>query len=104
MRSYTSMELDDEDKIDMAIPALGQPDYPYGLRLSFTERELVKLGVGPDDTAEVGDLFHFAAFAKVTSVSAHDAGDGMQRRVELQITMISCMENESTEFGDDDDA
>ena len=103
MRSYTSMELDDEDKLDRAIPQIAdKPDYPWGLRISLTESELQKLECDPGDEPEVGDLLHFAAFAKVTSFSKNDTGNGSERRVELQIVMMSCIEDESTEFEDDD--
>lgn len=101
MRSYVDLELDDEDKRDFAIPA-ETPDYPWGLRLCLTEAELKKLGCEPGDAPEVGDLLHFAAFAKVTSYSVNDTGSGSQRRVELQIVMMSCIENESAEFPDED--
>ena len=39
-----SMELDDEDKMDLAVPSMPQPDFPWGLKLCFTSAELEKLG------------------------------------------------------------
>lgn len=102
MRSYKSLELDDDDALDrmIAIPGGGNetPQFPYGMRLSMDEATLKALGVDDGDEPEVGDLLHFAAFARVTSYTKTDDGGGKTRRVELQIEMISCIENESTEF------
>ena len=103
MRHYVSLELDDDDKIDGTLegPKPVVPDYPWGLRISLTEAEMRKLGL--DDDPAVGDMLHFAAFAEVKHYSVNDSGDGAQRRVELQITMMSCIEDESTEFEDEDE-
>lgn len=99
LRQYVDMELDDDAKLDGGIvtPAGTRvPDYPYALRISLSATELQKLGI--DDDPKVGDLLHFAAFAEVTSYSSGDGEGGPHRRVELQIRMISCLENESTEM------
>ena len=99
MRNFVSMELDDEDKLDRSIVVSPTekktPDYPWGLRICLCESELKKLGITEDP--DVGDLLHFAAMAEVTSYTKSDTGNGPERRIELQITMISNMEDESTE-------
>lgn len=95
---YVDMELDDEDKADRALPVSGTtPDYPWGLRISFEQCCLRKLELDPKDVS-VGDLLHFAAFAKVTSVSDGEMG----ARIEAQIVSMSPVEDENTEFEDDD--
>lgn len=75
-------------------------NHPYGLRISLTERELVKLGIEKDDVPQIGDLIHFAAMAKLTHYS--DSEDG-GRRVELQIVDMLCWEDENQEGDEDDD-
>jgi hypothetical protein len=99
------MELSDEDKLDMmvgAIPCAGdQPDYPYGLRISLTERELEKLGLKPD--CDIGDIIDLRAFAEVTSVSTERRDGKDTARVELQIQRLA-LENEAGESTDPDDA
>jgi len=91
-----SMELADEDKLDAVqpIPMPDKPDFPYGLRISLTDKELTKLGVEAD--CEIGDYIDLRAFARVTSVSANETGDGKCCRVELQIEQLA-LENESAE-------
>jgi hypothetical protein len=93
------MELTDEDKIDEAIPSVGaRPDYPFGLRICLTHKELAKLGLEPD--CEVGDMIDLRAFARVTSVSITQADAQNMCRVELQIEQLS-VEDEDTEGGGD---
>lgn len=90
------MELDDEDKLDSSgpIPMPSKPDYPYGLRISLTHRELEKLGLEAD--CEVGDMIDIRCFATVTSVSKSEDGDGQRCCVELQIEKMA-VENEMEE-------
>lgn len=95
-----SMELDDEDKIDMAMPVCNvqtQPDYPWGLRITFTERELEKLGI--TEMPDLGDMIDLRCFARVTSVSATDTNDGKQCRIEMQIENVA-LEDEMDESED----
>jgi len=92
-----SMELDDEDQMDMAIPGPAgkaiQPQFPYGLRISLTEKELAKLGLDHKEAA-VGDYLEFRARACVTSVSESKTDGGTMARVELQIEeMCVCGED-----------
>lgn len=86
MRQMVSLELDDEDKLDAAMPIAmpSKPDYPYGLRISLTEKEFKKLKIDPAD-AIVGGIFHLHALARITSVSASDGESGQCCRVEAQI-------------------
>ena len=83
------MELDDEDKLDapQPYPMPTKPDYPYGLRISLTEKELKKLGLEMPE--KIGDMIDLRAFAVVTCMSQHDNGDGNCCRVELQIQKMS---------------
>lgn len=81
-------EEQDEDAAPCA------PMYPYGLCISLCDDELEKLDM--DDDVEVGDMFHFHALAKVTSVSRNATEDGERNRVELQITHMEA-ENEDAE-------
>lgn len=85
-RQMVSMELDDEDKLDAVtpMPMPDRPEFPYGLRISLTEKEFEKLGLDPAD-AEVGAIFHLHAMARVTCVNASDTPSGKCCRVEAQI-------------------
>ena len=93
------LELDDEDKLDAVMPIVmpSKPDYPYGLRITLTHKELEKLGL---ELPDVGDVIDLRAFATVTNVwcSSGDGGDCC--RVELQIEKIA-VENEMTEDEDE---
>ena len=98
-----SMELDDEDKMDLALPppVSEQPDYPWALKISLTDKELTKLGL-EDDLPDVGDYIHLGAMARVTSVSSN-ATDGQNCcRVELQIEMLA-VEEEPPDPSDEDE-
>ncbi len=89
-----SMELDDEDKLDFCAPIpCDTPDFPYGLRITFCEKELEKLGLG---LPEIGDMIDMRCFAVVTSVSEESTSGGQRQRVEMQIERISA-EAESEE-------
>ena len=85
MRQMVDMELDDDDKLDLAasIPIL-KPEYPCGLRISLTEKEFEKLGL--DHTvAEVGGMVHGHFMGRITSVSQDERNDEKCCRVEIQI-------------------
>lgn len=92
-----SMELDDEDKLDAVMPiAMAQkPDFPYGLRICLTEKELDKLDLDHAD-AIVGGLVHGHFLARITSVSAEEKDSGMTCRIELQIEDLA-IESEDEE-------
>ncbi len=89
------MELDDEDKMDMCcpMPMPSKPDYPYGLRICFSEKELKKLGL---PTPDIGDMVDMRAFGTVTSVSVEKREGEDTCRVEIQIEKIA-VEDEMTE-------
>lgn len=94
-----SMELDDEDKLDFTAPMpVDRPDYPYGLRICLTEKELGKLGL--DGDCEVGDMLDMRCFATVTSISKNDSGGGSSCRIELQIEKMA-VEDEMAEPEDE---
>lgn len=88
------MEMDDEDKYDFCAPiACSKPDYPYGLRITLSDKELKKLGLSNPD---IGDMLDMRCFATVTSCSVEKTDDGDRCRVELQIEKIA-VENEMDE-------
>ncbi len=94
------MELDDEDKLDWVNPTIKDaPDYPYGLRISLTEKEFKALGIDPSD-AFPGGIVHLHALARITSVNVNDGENGASCRVELQITDL-CIESEDEENSED---
>lgn len=68
------------------IPMPDRPDYPYGLRITFSEKELKRLGLG---VPEFGDMIDMRVFATVTSVSEDKTHSGETTRVEMQIEKIS---------------
>lgn len=92
-----SMEFDDEDKLDamLPIPMPDRPDYPYGLRICLTEKELEKLGI---DCAEacVGGTFYGHFMACITTVSSEKREDKDCCRIEAQITDLA-IESEDEE-------
>lgn len=91
-----SMELDDEAKLDACLPMpCALPDFPYGLRLSLTEKEFDKLGIDPA-AAMVGGICHGHFMARICSVSANEGSDGNTCRVELQIESLA-IESEDDE-------
>ncbi len=94
------MELSDEDKIDASMPIAmpSKPDYPYGLRISLTHKELEKLGLDAD--CDVGDMLDMRCFATVMSVSKSEDDGGSRCSVELQIEKMA-IEDEMDESEDD---
>lgn len=98
------LELSDDDKLDMALPCgPGEkpkgPDYPWGLRISLTEKELEKLDLDVKD-ADVGDLIDMRAFGVITCISQNDGDGGKCCRVEIQIQKLA-IEDELKEDEDD---
>lgn len=95
-----SMELDDEDKIDFCAPIAMpcKPDFPYGLRITLTEKEFEKLNLDPT-CAEVGGMIHGHFMGRITSVSADESKSGNTCRVEIQIEdlAIECEDDENKE-------
>lgn len=93
------MEMDDEDQFDSpAVPtSIGEkpkkPQYPYGLRISLTHKDMEKQDL---EMPMVGDTIDFRAFGVVTSVSASQSENYDDCRVEIQIQKLR-VENEDTE-------
>jgi hypothetical protein len=95
----TSMELDDEAKMDAAQPIamLDKPDYPYGLRICLCGDELEKLNLDPSD-AFIGGIIHGHFLATITSLSMSAGENYSDCRVELQITHLNVLsEDEENE-------
>ena len=108
---FVSLELDDEDKLDLGICCGPSPEYPepkklipqfpWGLRISLTQHEIDKLGLDTEEV-EVGCYLHLKAFACVTNVSSESMKDSRTgdvrnvMRVELQIEKIA-IEDEDEE-------
>ncbi len=82
------------------------PTYPWGLRITLTEKELEKLGIS-HEAATVGGMFHLHAMARITSVSEEDRADGLTCRVEAQIESMAVesedAENEEMDQAEDGD-
>ena len=98
-----SMELDDEDVLDMAtpipIPVKDRPRFPYGLRICLTHKELEKLGLEAD--CEIGDMIHIKAMGRVTSKNESENEDTSGAaeyncRIEIQIESMA-LEDETLE-------
>lgn len=63
-----------------------QPEYPYGLCIHLEKEQLEALGI--TDLPKVGEKMMVHANAYVKTVSAYDTKDGLDQRVELQITEL----------------
>ena len=114
---YTSMELDDEDKLDLGIccgpypeskePEKLIPQFPWGLRICFTAHELKRLELDPSDV-KAGDVIHMKVFARITNISTESmrhsrSGEIVNSdRVELQIEQIAA-EDEDNEDAEDNE-
>lgn len=72
-----------------------QPVFPYGLCINLDEDTIKKLGLDTED-CEVGSKIHLCCMAEVTDFGQRKMNDGVQRRIELQITDIA-FENEDEE-------
>ena len=99
-----SMELDDEEKLDTVLPMpMDKPDFPCGLRISLSEKELDKLGLDAPTVEHVGGVVHGHFLGRVTSVSM-DQRDGENCcRVEIQIEDLDIeSEDEENEAGEDE--
>lgn len=99
-----SMELEDEDKLDaaMPIPMNSKPDFPYGLQICLTDKELHKLGVDPAE-AEVGGYFVGCFIARITCISSNETEGSAHLRLEAQIEDL-CIEGAGDAKADDADA
>lgn len=102
LHSMTSMAFKEEDTKSLPFPiALNEkPDYPYGLRICLTEKELSKLDLDPS-SAEVGGIVHMHAIARITHVSHTDSPMGYDCRIEVQIEDL-CVESEDEENSEEE--
>jgi len=106
MRSFPAMvdlKRSDADKAEDAIkglcmPKSSEPDYDYGLNLTFNEETIEKLNL--DDDVSVGDFLHIHAFARVTGVHEDERDGKCNRRIELVLTHVASEDEESE--GEDD--
>lgn len=92
------LALTDDEKERMMAPmsAESRPDYPWGLCITLTEKELEKLDL--DDDVDVGDMIDLRAFGEVTGVHKSDGCC----RVEIQLQRMA-VENEMNEEQDGED-
>jgi hypothetical protein len=96
------LALSEEEQTDLRMPRGVQakadvPKYPYGTRLSLTEAEMSKLGLGSD--CDVDDKVVLRCVGTITSVSPNKRADGTNdARVEIQIEHMAVREDD-----DDDD-
>lgn len=71
-----------------------EPMYPAGLAICLTNAELDRLEL----SAEVGDVLHMVCLVKVTSVAKREGPSGEECRMEMQIIDVEVLENETTEY------
>jgi hypothetical protein len=102
MRQMTNMELDEDEKAETVAPiSMDRPCYPYGLKISLTEKEFEKLGLD-HSVAEVGGTVHGHFMGRVTSVSHDEKEEGECCRVEIQIEDLD-IESEDEENEDNEE-
>lgn len=97
-----SMKEDAADRDEMIpMATLPQaPDYPWGLRIRLTHKELAKLGLEAD--CDIGDLVDMRCMGEVTSVSKNETDGVASACVEIQI-MNMAIESEADEPTPGDD-
>lgn len=82
-RQMSSMEYDDEEKLDRLIgPEIEPPDYPDGLRFTMAKGDLGKICAG---NCAPGMVLRFAAFGTATSVYR----DRESTRIEVSLTEMA---------------
>ena len=106
---WVDLRYNDEDREDdmMTAPAgiafgrQPKPQYPYSMKVSFSEKELRKMKCSARDF-KVGEILDIRAMGAVTAVREEEGNCC----VEVQLERIAC-ENEDDESGpgepDDDD-
>jgi hypothetical protein len=82
----TSLEYDDEEKLDQILPIRMEkkPNYPCNACFALTDKEGDKLDFDMTKLKK-GDLVHMMMMTRVTSVSSTSDGRGDCCRVEFQI-------------------
>lgn len=85
--AMVSMARSDKEMDD--IPCVTDtPIYPYGLCISLCQDELEKLDLDPSEL-NPGDILHLHCLGMVTSTSISQTDNGMNCRVEIQVTNIA---------------
>lgn len=98
MLPMVSMAMSPEDRMETAMPVpamIDKPEYPWGLRICLTHKELEKMDLDPAG-AVVGGIVHLHALARITDVTMSDGQSGNSCRVEMTITDM-CIESEEEE-------
>jgi len=92
----TDMSRSTEEKISAIEESMPMPtaaaEYPWGLTIRLSEKELEKLGLSDD--VEAGDTLHFMAMASVKSVSKNDYNGIKSCNVELQIEKMAAEDDD----------
>lgn len=84
MQDMTSMKLDPKTEGEMETALVDKREYPYGLEISLSSKDLTKLGQG---MPAVGAELMLHACVKVTRTSSYQEADGeAEGSVSLQIT------------------
>lgn len=86
MMSLVSLELDPDESADAYMPIAMDhgPDYPYGMRVSFDETTMKKLGIDPATLKRDG-VFVLHGLCRITSVDSGENESGKHFRMEAQI-------------------
>jgi len=92
MPSLVNMKLGDMEQ-ELELEGRDAPAFPFGLSVHLDNVALDKLNMS---LPKVGEIMDLAAAVKVTSVSANEQGDKLDRSVTLQITDMS-LEDEKTQ-------
>lgn len=73
----------------VAVPSSSVPDYPWGLSITLDAAALTKLGV--TESPNAGEVCMIHAEGKVTRVSESATDKKTERSVEIQITKLALM-------------
>ena len=82
-----------------AITSGAKEEYPWGLRITLNNEELLKLGIDVTSFA-VYEIVGLTAKAKVTDLSSGEDADGARQNVSLQITSLAISED-AVEMGEE---
>lgn len=105
MNPMVSMKMDaeapGERAYDAVVPSMiEKQEYPWGLQLTLTHKELEKMDLDPAD-AVIGGMIHLHAMARITSVSMDQGTNGKSCCIRLQIEDM-CVESEDEENEEED--
>lgn len=97
-----SLKMTDDEIIDMdmpiSMPVKDRDEFPYGARISLTDKDFDKLEVDCDHATE-GDLIDLRGMARVTSITKTEHNGKKSLRVELQIEdlALACEDEEDSD-------